>query len=379
MTTAYTGPMIDVDMHHRWKSPEEIIAYLPSRWQAYLDDDAPARSLTGPIPALGKYIPNSARMADSFPPDGTLPGSDYPMMRSQWLDAYPIRRGILSHDVGDNGTQVNQFFAEALCRAINDWTADTWLTYDERLYSTVVIPVGNPEASAAEIRRVGTHPRVVGVMYGGNVLSRPYGDPIFDPIYAAAEELGLVIFIHPTAIGHRRNLRTLAAGGPPTSTTVNASQFTQQAMHYISSFITHGTFEKFPGLKILVQEYGVAWLPFLLWRLDQHYDLLRAESPWVRRMPSEYVLDHIRIATQPLEDTLDRKPLAPALEAYDGMENLLCFASDYPHISTDEPGHVARTLPKAWASKVFERNAAQLFGWEPSEPTDPVSAVVAQD
>lgn len=365
--TKLNGPIIDVDIHHRWKSPDEILPYLPAQWRTYLEDNAPALSLAGPSPGLGKTLPNSARKADSFPADGSYPGSDYPTLRDQWLDPYDIRYGILTHDVGDNGAQVNQFFAEALCRAINDWNLDTWMGLDERLYSVLVMPVGNPTACAAEMYRLGSHPSILGVVFGGNVLGRPLGDPIYDPIYAAAEELGLVIFVHPTATGHRTNLRTLVAGGPPSSTTVNASQFTQQAMHYISSFVTHGTFEKFPTLKVLIQEYGVAWLPWLLWRLDQNYEIMKAESPWLRRLPSEYVRDHVRFATQPLEESDDPKGVGRLLSSYEGMEKLLCFSSDYPHISADEPGFVARMLPSAWTDDVFHRNAAEFFGWEWAE------------
>jgi predicted TIM-barrel fold metal-dependent hydrolase len=367
MTTQYSGPIIDVDIHHHWKSPDAVIKYLPQEWKSYLQDNVPARSLQAPSPALGKFLANGARMAESYPADGSFPGSDYPTLREQWLDKYPISHGILTHDVGDNGALLNQFFAEALCRAINDWNIDEWLSQDSRLYSVIVLPIGNPTAAAAEIRRVGQHPKIVGVTLSGNVLARPFGDPIYDPIYAAAEELGLVVTIHPTATGHRRTLRTLNAGGAPASTTVNASQFAQQAMHYISSYVSHGTFEKYPRLKVLIQEYGVAWLPWLLWRLDQNYEVMKAESPWLKRRPSEYVRDHIKLATQPLEESGEPKGLARMLESYEGMEDMLCFSSDYPHITADEPGYVARALPKGWAEKVFYQNAASLFDWEPKE------------
>ena len=82
------------------------------------------------------------------------------------------------------------------------------------------------------------------------------------------------------------------------------------------------------------------------------------------------------MATQPLEDSGDRRLLAASLDAYEGMEDLLCFSSDYPHISADEPGYIARTLPDGWAPKVFERNAAELFGWDLTQPSEVVAATV---
>jgi uncharacterized protein len=368
--TRYSGPIIDVDIHHRWKKPDEVISYLPERWKDYLRDSPAGKSLKPPSPGLGKSIPNTARKADSFPSDGSFPGSDFETLRAQWLDHYDIRRAILTHDVGDEGAQLNQFFAEALCKATNDWNIDTWLTYDERLYSVLVVPVGSPVDAAEEMRRVGSHPQMLGVVFGGNVLGRPLGDPVYDPIYEVAQEMDLTIFIHPTATGHRRNLRTLVAGGSPSSTTVNASQFAQQAMHYVSSFITNGTFERFPRLKVLVQEYGVAWLPWLLWRLDQNYAVMRTETPWVKRLPSEYVREHIRFATQPLEEGFTRRDVGEVLDSYEGMEDLLCFSSDYPHISADEPGYVASLLPASWRDKLFHQNASEFFGWPAEVPAE---------
>ena len=46
-----------------------------------------------------------------------------------------------------------------------------------------------------------------------------------------------------------------------------------------------------------------------------------------------------------------------------GGEDILCFASDYPHWDGDEVDHIARSLPAAWHEKVFRENAMQLFGW----------------
>jgi predicted TIM-barrel fold metal-dependent hydrolase len=58
-----------------------------------------------------------------------------------------------------------------------------------------------------------------------------------------------------------------------------------------------------------------------------------------------------------------------------GGDDILCFASDYPHWDTDDPTYVASRLPKRWHKKVFYDNAADLFGWpaadrEPSRPPE---------
>ena len=52
-----------------------------------------------------------------------------------------------------------------------------------------------------------------------------------------------------------------------------------------------------------------------LWRLDTYWKALRSEVPWVKRPPSEYVADHVRLATQPIERPDDDAP--PAADARD--------------------------------------------------------------
>ncbi|HEX5405535.1 MAG TPA: hypothetical protein VFX16_24940 [Pseudonocardiaceae bacterium] len=58
--------------------------------------------------------------------------------------------------------------------------------------------------------------------------------------------------------------------------------------------------------------------------------MLKMESPWVRRLPGEYILDHISFSTQPVEESPDDKNgLSDLLASIDGIENVLCFSTDY--------------------------------------------------
>jgi hypothetical protein len=358
----YTGPIVDVDIHHLPKRDAEIAAYLPERWQRYAEGNG---FTTYPMKPRGgspiTLMDASGRRADTFPADGSPPGSDYELMRVQLLDRYGYYRALVTFDQGEYAAHMNPYFSAAVCRAANDWNIETWLSRDERLISVAVVPSAHPDLAAEELLRVGSHQQIVGVLMSANPVGRPWGDPHYHPIYQVAEEMGLVVFVHVNGIDRPRSMS--AVGGLFANSIEYVSQLNQVGMHYLTSFIVHGVFEKFPRLKAMIVEYGLGWIAPLLWRLDREVDLLREESPWVRRLPSEYVRDHVLFSTQPMEESPhDKRALADLLGTIDGIEDMLCFSTDYPHISQDDPMYVARLFPPAWRRKVFFENACRVYG-----------------
>jgi predicted TIM-barrel fold metal-dependent hydrolase len=361
--SSYQGPFVDVDVHQDLASSAEILDYLPSRWHDYFRGDGRSNFIMMPPIPDGVIIQHDNKRTDARPEGGGAysAGTDYETMRRQLLDSEPDYRAILTHQLGEFGGHFNQYFSRALASAMNDWTIDAWLAEDERLFAGIVIPLSEPEEAAKEIRRVASHEQMVGVLLSGNTLGRPIGDPLYHPIYAAAEECDLPIICHVSAVG-RPNQSAVAAGGR-----LNFMGFvvgmSQQAQHYISSLIVHGVFERFPSVKVLFNEFGIGWLPYAVTNLDSAYTMLKAESPWVKRLPSEYLLEHVRLSTQPLEETFeDKEALATLLDTVEGVEDMLCFSSDYPHGTMDDPRYTARRVPEPWRQKVLHENACKLFG-----------------
>lgn len=218
----------------------------------------------------------------------------------------------------------------------------------------------------AEIRRIGEDERTVGVLMAATGLSRPFGHPAYHAIYAAAAELDLPIVVH--AGGDTVSRHALAPDGRRAADDVRRGvrAGVQPDHDYVQSFIVQGVFEKFPDLRVFVSGAGTAWIPGLFFRLDVNWRGLRREVPWVRRPPSEYFREHVRVGTWPLD-----KPTGPhgpqrlvrALNAFGNPEDLLCFASGYPSWDTDTVVDVAARLPASWHARVFHDNAAEWFRW----------------
>jgi len=99
--------------------------------------------------------------------------------------------------------------------------------------------------------------------------------------------------------------------------------------------------------------------------MDADWRALRSDVPWVGRSPSKVVREHLRFTTQPLDEPDARHKLGHALELVDGLENMLMFATDYPHWDFDRPDLVSRRLPAAWTEKVMSENARALYGLPP--------------
>jgi uncharacterized protein len=126
------------------------------------------------------------------------------------------------------------------------------------------------------------------------------------------------------------------------------------------SLVAHGVFEKFPNLHVVFTEVGVAWLLDVMWRMDKNWKGLRDEVPWVKRLPSEYMIEHFRFTTQPFLEPKKREHLAQFIEMIDG-DRILMFSTDYPHWDGDSLS-MLKTLPRAIRDRVAFQNAADLFG-----------------
>jgi predicted TIM-barrel fold metal-dependent hydrolase len=351
--------MIDCDVHNSWRSARELLPFLDPYHRDVLErGELPGGRDSFPHAHRPWLHPEGFTRADAVPADGSMPGSDYDLVAEQLLDRFDIEYAILTGDEAiELSTLANPYLASALARASNDWTAERWLSLgDDRLRGSIVVAPQDPAGAAEEIRRVGGDRRFVQVLVSSGA-QRPYGDPFYWPIWDAAAEVGLPIAAH---LGGQGGLNAHPTGsGPPTFFWETHSLLCETGMGHVASLIAHGAFERWPGLRFVLIECGVAWLPALLWRLDADYRALRKETPWLRRLPSEYARDHIRLTTQPLEDPPNRAHLHAVLEAIDG-EHTLLFATDYPHWDFDNPELIH--LPEAWRERVMGENARELYG-----------------
>ncbi|MDQ3814847.1 MAG: amidohydrolase family protein, partial [Armatimonadota bacterium] len=250
-------------------------------------------------------------------------------------------------------------FCNAVASAYNDWMVEKWLKFSPQYKGCILINHGDPPAAAKEIDRWGSHPDMVQVIMASGARM-PFGHRFYYPIYEAAERHGLPVAIHPGTEG-------AGIAEPPTPAGYPSRYFEWHNilplnyMGHLNSLVCEGVFEKFPKLKFVCIEGGIAWLPHLMWRMDKNYKALRSTTPWLKRLPSEYIKEHIRLTTQPIEEPDDPRQLTQIFEMIEG-EKLLMFSTDYPHWDFDSPKMALPPMSKEMKQRIMWQNAAELYG-----------------
>ncbi len=348
------GPgLIDADVHNAWASQAELLPYLPKVWHD--------QWMNGQLIGNPWYSPlGGVYRKDAATPSGQEPGSDPRYMIKHHLDPYGIDYAILTGHIAINcSLHPDPDFGTAVASAYNDHMIEEWLKADPRFKGSLVVNFSDPDAAAKEIRRVGGHPDIVQVILCSGARI-PFGQRYYHRIYEAAEQLNLPVAIHPGSEG-KGIAYPPTPSGYPTRYMEWHNILPINYMAHINSLICEGVFERFPNLKFVAIEGGIAWMPHLMWRMDKNYKALRDSAPWLRRLPSEYMLEHIRLTTQPIEEPANKEHLVQIFDMIDAGRTLM-FASDYPHWDFDNPKLALAGIPREMRKRIQAANAAELYG-----------------
>jgi predicted TIM-barrel fold metal-dependent hydrolase len=145
-------------------------------------------------------------------------------------------------------------------------------------------------------------------------------------------------------------------------------------MAQLTSLVAEGAFQAVPDLRVAIGEIGFAWLPSLMWRLDKEWKGLRRDIPWVTAPPSELIREHVRLTTAPLDMALPGGGAATSAEAtvdpaaelaevvgWLGSEQMLMFATDYPHAHEAPIAALLEQLPETMRGAVMADSARAFY------------------
>src|SRR5712692_234005 len=223
-------------------------------------------------------------------------------------------------------------FAVALCRAWNDWITDFRQADPARMQAACLLSLHDPELTAAELRRcVEDLGMIAAQMMPNPVNGRHVHDPSCDVLWAEAQRLGVPICFHPApnnyADAHFVN-RFLTM---PSTALAGGLNNPVELMSAVGSMTVGGVLDRFPSLRVAFLEGNCTWLPWLLWRLDEFWEMSRSgESVKLSALPSEYFLRQCFISVEPEEHFVDW-----VIEKLG--DEILVFSTDYPHSDSRFP------------------------------------------
>lgn len=304
--------------------------------------------------------PRNGVRLDSATPGIGPQSSDPDLLRKQLIEEFGVAYAVMIART-QCGIHPDPDYGAAIASAYNRWLVETWLeeyNTDGAFKGSITVAPQDPLLAAAEIEHWAGHPHIVQVTMDSGARA-PFGQRFYYPIYEACERHSLPLAIHPGTDGMGINHQPTP--GYPTRYIEWHCAMSLAFQAHLLSFLTEGVFERFPGFRIVFVEGGVAWLAPLVWRLDSYWKALRSEVPWVRRPPSEYLTDHVRLGTQPLERPDDDRHLLALFEMMDA-EALLMFSSDYPHWDFDSPARAFPKLPEKTRDAIFHKNGRALYG-----------------
>lgn len=354
--------LVDCDVHQGVGKIEELFPYLPRVYRRQAEEQGVR------LPGSGYFnVARDAHRTDlvdgrNRPAHDRQLGNDYELMRREHLDLWHVDFALLTGS-SMYGTSVlpDPDFAAALCRAFNDYTMERWAARDDRFLVAIAVSTSDPRQAVAEIDRLGDHPQVRAIMLPTGTRM-PYGNRFYHPIWEACQRHHLVVGIHPGNEGAGMAGPPTGAGYPTYYIETRMAR-PQMAMAHAASLIAEGVFEKYPLLKVLIDECDQFWAIGLMWHMDADWKSLRDQTPWLRRLPSEYLRQHIRVGSQPFMEPRSPDQLASAMDALHAEETLV-FSSDWPHWDWDDPATTFRGLSPELHQRIFADTACDLLGIE---------------
>jgi 2,3-dihydroxybenzoate decarboxylase len=272
------------------------------------------------------------------------------------MDVSGIHRQILS--LTAPGVQVfDAATAVALAESFNDQLCESIAKHPDRFSGLAAIAPQNPLAAAKELERAVTRLGLKGAIVNSHTQGEYLDDEKFWDIFAAAEALGVPVYIHPTSPPKSMIQPFLDRG-------LDGAVFgfaVETGLHLLR-IVVAGVFDRFPKLQIVVGHLGEG-LPYWLFRIDFMHARMVASKRYpsvkpLKRIPSEYLKENVHVTTSGMA----WEPPILYAQSVLGVDRVM-YAMDYPYQYVPEEVLVTDNLPISDGDqkKLYQSNAERVF------------------
>ena len=260
------------------------------------------------------------------------------------------------------GTMFLEFGDKALAdlcvKAWNDGLFDEWCAGDPAFYIPMtLVQLWDPVAAAEEVRRNAARGgRAVSLSENPAMLGLPsYHTSAWDPLWEAIQETDTVVCMH---LGSQGSV-PMPPDAPKCVSTILSEQ---NCMSALINLLFSPVPERYPDIKFVLSESGIAWVPGLLERADREWAEYRLWDEITNLRPSETYQRSFHCCTV-------GERTAFALRDLIGVHTML-WECDFPHAESPWPEveksmrEVSEGLPQADIDAITHGNASALFRWE---------------
>jgi aminocarboxymuconate-semialdehyde decarboxylase len=246
--------------------------------------------------------------------------------------------------------------ARRVCDLQNEKTAEWVKRYPDRFVGMATCALQHPDLAAEQLEMGVKKLGFRGAPIGGSVEGQELSDRKFDPFWAKAEQLGVMLFMHPQQAPGTTDNKRLAGKGALGNTIGNPLETTV----FLSHLIFEGTLDRFPGLKICAAHAG-GYLPSYLGRSDARCGRGGGQGDCTKLKPSEYFRRNLYI-----DSMIFREEGLRNLVAEVGADHMF-YGTDFPF---DWPVGIdfilnAKVLNDQQKEAILGGNLVKLLGLKP--------------
>ena len=214
-------------------------------------------------------------------------------------------------------------YAAAIARAYNDWLHEFCAADPQRMFAAGMVSIYDIGHAVEETHRAVEELGFKAIFLRANVVTgKPWHDTYYEPLWNALEELDLPLGFHEATGSQSRQTGDLF--DPNFGLQRIFAQPVEQ-MLAMGSFICGGVAARHPNLKAAFLEANCSWVPWLIWRMDESYELEGDQfMPELDRMPSDYFRRQCLVSVEP-----DETPVVHVIADF-GADQLV-YSTDYPH------------------------------------------------
>ncbi|HWG23283.1 amidohydrolase family protein [Actinospica sp.] len=325
--------LISADSHVKM-THEQVKHHLPAGLHAAYDEasgsyEATMRRGAGAANRAGATQRKDERIAAS---NAVFNRPSYwdPVERLKDMDADGVEVEVLYSEVSAFRylSNVKGGFSESV-QAFNRALHDFAQTDPKRLIVSYQIPIHDIDLAVAEVKRVAAlGAKSLQLPVFPSELGQPdYYDRRYDPLFALIEETGLPICCH---IGLKTTLSELAERDPTPNKGIMVPVTPLMTAEAFGMWIMGGPLERFPRLKVVFVEPGVAWVAWWLETVDDMVKRQGYKFPEIKELPSHYF--HRNIYLTFIDESLGLHRMRDVI----GVDNIM-WSTDFPHPVTSWP------------------------------------------